>query len=92
MTTQSFYDILLIEREVNEMKLEQAYHMVYDDMINSGCGLWVGKYDAKHGRKDFMFGIGTVMEYIAYQVSEKEGRRFLVKFANNMVESEGDEL
>lgn len=74
------------------MKLEQAYHMVYDDMINNGCGVWIGKYDAKHGSKDFMFGIWTVMEYIAYQVSEKEGQRFLVKFVNNMVESEGDEL
>lgn len=74
------------------MDLTKAYKMVFEDMVNSKCGLWVGKYDAKHGRKDFMFGIGTVMEYIAYQVSEKEGQRFLVKFANNMVESESDEL
>lgn len=74
------------------MDLTKAYKMVFEDMANSGCGLWVGKYDAKHGRKDFMFGIGTVMEYIAYQVSEKEGQKFLVKFANNMIESENDEL
>lgn len=74
------------------MNLTKAYKMVYDDMINSGCDLWVGKYDAKHGNKHFMYGISTVMEYIAYQVSEKEGRKFLVKFAHNMAESEDKEV
>ena len=32
-------------------RLQDAYRMVYNDMLNSGCGLLVGQYDAKNGSK-----------------------------------------
>ncbi len=70
------------------MDLTKAYKMVFEDMVNSGCDLWVGKYDAKHGNKHFMYGVGTVMEHIAYEANEGDNQNFLRLFAGNMTESE----
>ena len=53
--------------------VKDAYRIVFNDMMNSECGLLVGKYDAKNGNKAFMYGINTVMEWIAYRASEKQG-------------------
>lgn len=70
------------------MKLQEAYKMVYEDMIQSECNLLVGSYDARNGSKKFMYGISTVMEWIAYRVSEEEGDAFSDVFVKNMLESE----
>ena len=70
------------------MKLQEAYKMVYEDMIQSECGLLVGNYDAVNGKKLFMYGISTVMEWIAYRVSEEEGDTFSDVFIKNMIDSE----
>lgn len=70
------------------MKLQEAYKMVYEDMIQSECGLLVGNYDAVNGKKLFMYGISTVMEWIAYRVSEEEGDAFSDVFIKNMIDSE----
>ena len=67
------------------MKLQEAYKIVYEDMIQSECGLLVGNYDAVNGRKEFMYGISTVMEWIAYRVSEEEGDAFSDVFIKNMI-------
>lgn len=67
--------------------LTKAYEMVYNDIINSGCGLMVGKYDAKNGSDTFMHGVSTVMEWIAYRVSEDVGSDFSDLFINNLIAS-----
>lgn len=68
--------------------------MTRKDMIKnlveemSKCNLFNGKYDAKNGDKNFMCGIITVMEYLAYEVSEEYGDNFSNTFIKNMIDSE----
>lgn len=50
--------------------LKNAYKLVYDDMVKSS-GLFVGHFDAKNGNKNFMYGIGTIMEFIALNAGEQ---------------------
>lgn len=69
-------------------RLQDAYRMVYNDILNSGCDLLLGKYDAKNGSKELMYGIDIVMEWIAYRVSEADGDAFSDLFLKNMSESE----
>ena len=52
------------------------------------CGMFIARYDAKHGSAKFMYGVSTVMEYLAYRVSDEYGDAFSDEFVNNMVESE----
>ena len=68
--------------------VQDAYRIVFNDMMNSGCGLLIGKYDAKNGNEKYMFGVDTVMEWIAYKVSEAQGDNFSELFTKNMVESQ----
>ena len=68
--------------------VKDAYKIVFNDIINSECDLLVGKYDAKNGNKNFMYGISTVMEWIAYRASEKQGEEFSTMFLDNMIESQ----
>ena len=67
--------------------VQDAYRIVLNDMLNSGCGLLVGKHDGKNGKPDFMYGIQTVMEWIAYKVSETDGDYFSDLFVRNLIES-----
>lgn len=69
-------------------RTQDAYRIVFNDMMNSGCGLLVGQYDAKNGKEEFMHGIATVMEWIAYRVSEEQGDDFSDLFVKNLIESE----
>lgn len=68
--------------------VKDAYRIVFNDMMNSECGLLVGKYDAKNGDEKFMHGIDVVMEWIAYKASEKQGEEFSAMFFDNMIESQ----
>ena len=52
------------------------------------CGLFVGKYDAKHGNEHYMYGINSVMECLAYMIDEKYGDNFSKEFVENMLTSE----
>ncbi len=52
------------------------------------CEILTGKYDARHGSESFMYGINTVMEVLAYMVSDEFGNEFCEKFINNMIKSE----
>ena len=72
------------------MNLQEAYKIVYEDMMNSGCCLFKGIYDAKHGSDSFMFGIETVLEYIASNVSEECHENFDNMFMNNMSKCESE--
>lgn len=69
--------------------------MTREDMIkdliekmSEGSNLFIGKYDAKNGNEHFMHGIGTVMEYLAYEVSKEYGEDFSDMFTKNMIDSE----
>ena len=52
------------------------------------CDLFVGKYDARRGNENFMFGISSVMECLAYMIDEKYGDDFSHEFNENMLTSE----
>ena len=69
-------------------RLQDAYRMVYNDMLNGGCEMLVGKYDATNGNEQYMFGVGMVMEWIAYRSSEEDYENFTDLFTRNMIESE----
>lgn len=68
--------------------VQDAYRIVFNDILNSGCGLMVGEYDAKNGDDKFMHGISMVMEWIAYRVSDADGDAFSDLFVKNMIASE----
>ena len=69
------------------MDKKEAYQIVLDDLMQ--CDLFRGKYDAKHGASEhYMYGICTVMEAIAYRVSEKTGDAFSDMFLLTMIKSE----
>ena len=65
---------------------KQTIQKVVEQM--SECGLFCGRYDAKNGSKKFMYGINTVMEYLAYLVSEEFGEQIDSEFLENMKKSE----
>lgn len=71
-----------------EDRVREAYRIVLNDMLNSECGLLVGKYNAKNGNERFMYGISTVMEWLAYRVDDATGDAFSDMFIKNMIESE----
>ncbi len=53
------------------------------------CKLFNGIYDARgKDSEDYMYGISAVMEFIAYEISDKCGDEFSTTFINNMIESE----
>lgn len=54
----------------------------------SEIGIFTGKYDAKNGKEDFMYGIEAVMECLAYMVSDEYGDSFSDTFIKNLIASE----
>lgn len=64
---------------------KKVIEKVVDGMTE--CGLFCGKYDAKNGSAEFMHGISTVMEYLAYLVSDEYGAEFDETFLKNMIKS-----
>lgn len=68
--------------------IREAYRIVFNDILNNGCGMFIGKYDAINGSQEFMHGIATVMEYIAYNICDEQGDDFTDFFTKNMVKSE----
>jgi len=68
------------------MTREEMIKELIEEM--SECGLFIGKYDAKNGNQNFMYGIQTVMEYLSYEVSEEYGDNFSAMFLKNMIDSQ----
>jgi len=66
--------------------LKEAYKLVFEDLKK--CGMFVGKYDARNGDINFMNGICTVMETIAYTISEEVGEEYSDLFLENIQASE----
>lgn len=69
------------------MDKRDAYRIVYNDILNLGVGLFVGKFDAKHGSENFMHGIATVMDHIAYESSEADYESFQKIWLDNFQKS-----
>jgi hypothetical protein len=51
------------------------------------CPMFRGEYDAKHGSESFMYGIATVMEYLAMKVDEEFYWEISDIFMKNMSKS-----
>jgi len=66
-------------------KKSKAYKIVYDDLTQHN--LFKGIYDAKNGKEYFMYGVATVMEYIAHGVSEECLEKFHKEFTQNLIAS-----
>lgn len=75
----------MAERVIKNVR-EEAFLYVLNELKK--CELFTGKYDARNGDEHFMHGIATVMESIAYSVSDDVGYAFSVLFTENMTESE----
>ena len=91
--TDNQLDVIIIiesEREVIKMAdtIREAYRIVLNDILNNGCGMFVGNYDAKNGSAKFMHGISAVMEHIAYSICDEQGDDFSNLFIKNIIASE----
>ena len=75
------------EHEARANKESAQY--VFDELLK--CDIFRGKYDAKNGNEHFMYGVCTVMEYIANIISEECHDKFDAEFLKNMQESEDKE-
>ena len=75
-----------MEKTEYTIQERETIKKLVEDM--KGCGLFIGRYDAKNGSPVFMHGISAVMEYLAYTVSEEYGDKFSDEFVNNLIKSE----
>ena len=66
--------------------LKNAYKLVYNDMVKCG-GLFVGRFDANNGNEKFMYGIGTIMEFIALNAGEQTYDDFEKIWSENFINS-----
>ena len=70
-------------------EMSKHYEAVIEDMITNGPEWVKGIYDARHtSSRYFMYGIQTILEYIAYNVSEDYYNKFSVEFIENVIKSE----
>lgn len=72
-------------------KEKKIVKKVVEDLMGQS-GLFRGDYDAKNGNEHFMYGISTLLEYIAYSVDENFGNEVENIFIKNMVKSEKKHL
>ena len=91
--TNNQHDVIIIiesEREVIKMDdtTKEAYRIVLNDILNNGCEMFAGIYDAKYGSAEYMYGISAVMECIAYSICDEQGDDFSNLFIKNMIASE----
>ena len=68
------------------MNKTEAFEIVFDELKK--IGLFQGKYDAKNGNPHYMHGVSSVMEAIAYRISNDVGDDFSDLFVQNLIESE----
>lgn len=68
---------------LKKWRLKRAYKLVLKDL--SRVSMFRGVYDASNGDASFMYGIGTVMDTVAFEAEDFE---FEQKFNDNMTRSE----
>lgn len=66
---------------------KQTMQKVIETIIQSD-GLFAGNYDAENGNSDFMYGISSLLEYLAYAVDADLGNEVEDIFVENMLKSE----
>ena len=66
------------------MDKREAYQIVLNDLLD--CAMFRGHYDAEHGSQQFMFGVATVVESIAFGCGKYE--EVTDAFIQNMIRSE----
>lgn len=71
-----------------DMNKQEAYKIVFDDLMFSGPMTFRGIFDAVNGNKEFMYGICTVIEYIANNSSEEDYKKYNSTFIHNMIASQ----
>ena len=52
------------------------------------CPMFRGEYDAKHGNESFMYGIATVIEYLASLADDTFCQEISDTFNHNMIKSQ----
>ena len=52
------------------------------------CPMFRGEYDAEHGNESFMYGIATVIEYLASLADDTFCQEVSDVFTHNMVKSQ----
>lgn len=67
------------------MATREDFKVVLDDLMK--WDLFVGKFDAVNGNKDFMFGIETVMKAIALRASDEAYDNYVAIFTRNYLDS-----
>jgi hypothetical protein len=67
----------------NRKETKKAYQIVLENLKQTP--LFCGKYDALNGSEDFMDGIRTVMEVIAFNAGEYD--KFDKEFSKNLLDS-----
>jgi hypothetical protein len=73
------------------MTKQEAYKIVFEDLIQEPIARGIyNKSDDDINYEYFMYGICTVMEAIAFGVSEECYEQFDYMFIYNMIESEKD--
>lgn len=69
------------------MTKQDAYRIVYNDILDRDIGLFLGRFDATHGNPEFMYGIGTLMEFIALECSATDYEDFQKIWLENFQKS-----
>ena len=75
----------MVMKELNINEKEMLKNII-EEMRE--CGMLEGRYDAKNGNSEFMYGILTVMECLAQRVSDEYGDNFSDAFIQNLTISE----
>lgn len=60
---------------------------IIEDLMEQN-GLFAGNYDAVNGNLEFMYGVSSLLEYLAYSVDENFGNDVEDVFVKNILKSE----
>ena len=71
---------------LNENEKQTVRKIVRAIMQNGG--FFAGNYDAVNGNPEFIYGISSLLEYLAYSVDENLGNEVEEVFIKNMIKSE----
>lgn len=66
------------------MSKREAFCIVFDELVQ--ISTFRGIYDARNGSKEFMHGVASVMECIAYNIDADMATAFSASFLNNMLD------
>lgn len=69
------------------MTKQNAYKMVYNDILKRDIGLFLGRFDAKNGDIKVMYGISLVMDFITNEASNSDYEEFQKIWCKNIRES-----